>query len=196
MQKPANYIEPNDFFRETVQCLKKDEISNELGRMFQLLAERFVNHPKFVRYHHIRDDLISCAVMACIKGFPKFRPYRNSIERDENGEILTSTPVEWNGEVVDYDYKTCNNPFAFFTTCSHNEILQFLKSEYNQRNINNKMKLEFGLDADEGYLDMIRETTRQKKEEVDGDLDSSDESVYLWEDIQEVEDGDEAEWPK
>lgn len=157
-QKSKNFLEPADFFRETLVCLRNDEnISDKLGMMFQMLGEKYVNHPKFVRYHHIRDDLISCAVLACVKGFPKFRPYRNDVIRDDNGEIITSTKVEWNGELVEYDYKTCNNPFAFFTTCATNEILQFLKSEYGQKNIVNKLKLENGLEADEGYMDMMRE---------------------------------------
>lgn len=184
--KKTNYLEPADFFRETIKCLKNDEMSDKLGSMFMMLCEKYANHPRFVRYHHIRDDLVSYALLACIKGFPKFRPYRNDLVRDEEGNIILSTKKEWNGEIIEYDYKTCNNPFAFFTTCATNEILQFLKSEYNQKNVLNKMRLENGLEADVGYTDMIRDRELAEKEEaVEEEIlfDSGDEVIDIieWE---------------
>lgn len=175
--KPVNYLEPADFFRETLKCLKTDEMSDELGKMFFTLCNKYANHPRFVRYHHIREDLISFALLACIKGFPKFRPYRNDLVRDEDGNIIQSTKKEWNGEMLEYDYRTCNNPFAFFTTCAHNDMLQFLKGEYNYKNIVNKMRIENGLDADAGYNDMIRDQEAAEREttETSGDLDIPEE---------------------
>lgn len=156
--KPTkNYIEQHDFFRETLISLNRGEATDAIAVMFMKLCDKYANHQNFVRYHHIRDDLISIGVMACLKGLPKFRPYRNDLTRAENGEILTSTRVEWDGEMVEYDYKTCNNPFAFFTKCAHNDIIQFLKAEYNFKNILNKTRLLHGLEADAGYVDMMKE---------------------------------------
>lgn len=183
----TNYLEPADFFRETIICLKKDEMSEELGSMFYMLCEKYANHPRFVRYRHIRDDLISFGLLACIKGFPKFRPYRNDLVRDDEGNIIQSTKREWDGEIIEYDYRTCNNPFAFFTTCATNEILQFLKSEYNYKNIINKMRLENGMEADAGYTDMMKEREMAEKlengEEVDitSELDEDTQSIIEWE---------------
>lgn len=184
--KKTNYLEPADFFRETIKCLKKDEMSEELGAMFYMLCEKYANHPRFVRYHHIRDDLISFALLACIKGFPKFRPYRNDLVRDEEGNIIQSTKREWDGEIIEYDYRTCNNPFAFFTTCATNEILQFLKSEYNYKNIINKMRLENGMEADAGYTDMMKEREMAEK------LENGEEELLI--DLEDTEPDSLIEW--
>ena len=167
-------------------CLKEDEISENLGKMFMLLAERYANHPNYVRFFHIREDIISECIFACVKGFTKFRPYRSIIlARDEQGNITDKKQVEWNGELVEYDYKTCNNPHAYFTTCMKHVLFSYLKDEYNERNIVNKKKLELGLDADPAYMDMISEKERKERMESvyegdDGDFDVSDDLIE-WE---------------
>lgn len=178
-----NYIEPADFFRETLRSLIADEINDKLALMFMKLANKYANHQKFVRYHHIRDDLISTGIEACVKGFPKFRPMRNILERDAEGEIISSTRVEWNNKLTEYDYRINNNPFAFFTTCMHNDILQFLKHDYNERNICNKIRLENGLDADEGYMEMMRkkgEVVKEYARESENDEDSEFFNGIIW----------------
>ena len=184
-KKPKYYIEPQDFFRETIISLQRDEPTDKLAVMFMKLCEKYANHPNFVRYHHIRDDLISVGVLACLKGLPKFRPYRNELTRAENGEILTSTKVEWDGEMLEYDYRFCNNPFAFFTKCMHNEVLQMLKAEYNFKNVLNKVRLENGLEADEGYNEMIREkdAANRLEAELEKELEDDEEADDLieWE---------------
>lgn len=116
--------------------------------MFQKLSEKYVNHRNFVRYYSLREDLIATGVLACVKSFPKFRPMRGD--------------DEWNGEEVEYHYTTCNNPFAFFTTCIHNDFVHLLKKEYNQSNIINEVKLAEGLEADYGYEEMIRNREEAK----------------------------------
>lgn len=183
-----NYIQPADFFREMLISLKKDEISDELAKMFMLLAERYANHPNYVRFFHIRDDIISECMLACVKGFPKFRPYRTKIlERDEEGNILRKEIVEWHGEIVEYNYLTCNNPHAYFTTCMKHVLFHFLKNEYTERNVVNKMKLELGLEADPAYMDMISEQERKAilEDRYDGDDDDfDDEDVIEWENEQ------------
>jgi len=203
-----NYIEPREFFDETIKCLQKDQMSNTLGDMFGMLAQKYCNHPLFVRYAHIRDDLISVGILACCNAFPKFKPYRklgilikNSLVKkidaplDENGNQVAGSwysykfsgdtikfsydeiskhyenfqvliedfeeengpMIDWENENLEYDYKYHNNPFAFFTTCIRNSLIQFLKNEYNEKNIFNKLKLQSGLDADYGYTEMVKD---------------------------------------
>lgn len=176
-----NYVQPGEFFHEMLICLNKNEISDKLSRIFMMLAERYANHQNYVRFLHIREDIISECIFACVKGFPKFRPYRNIIvERDEEGNITKSEPVQWNGEIVEYDYKIHNNPHAYFTTCMKHMLLQFLKDEYNQRNICNQMKLELGLDADPGYVDMINEREAKAKLEAEAELEEQGEELIEW----------------
>lgn len=156
-KKPKKYIEPSEFFEECLKSLKKGRASEELGRMFLKLCEKYANHPAFVRYHHIRDELISAGTIGCVKAFPSFKPMRNTLIRDtETDEILESIKNEWDGEIVPYDYKIHNNPFAFFTTCIQRELLQYLKKYYNERNVVNAVRLTHGLPADAGYIDMLK----------------------------------------
>mgnify|MGYP001175443469 FL=1 len=178
-----NYIQPAEFFHEMLVCLKKDEISDDLSRMFIMLAERYANHQHYVRFVHIRDDIISECIFACVKGFPKFRPYRNIIlERDEDGVITKTKPVDWNGEIVAYDYKVHNNPHAYVTTCMNHMLRQFLKTEYNQRNICNKMKLDLGLEADQGYVDMINDQEAKARDAAEAELEENFiEDTIEWE---------------
>jgi hypothetical protein len=199
------FIEPKDFFDEVLGCLRQDEISDKLAMMFFTLAEKFCNHSQWVRYRHIRDDLISEAVLSCVRASMKFSPYNklgslliNDLVRLEDGlfkyrykgeeysfETLypsdntevdetiqthserivlmfdalkdSGSMIEWDGEDVVYDYKICYNPHAFFTMVMSNALKQFLKKEYNQKNIYNKMCLMHNIDPDFGYVEMIKE---------------------------------------
>jgi hypothetical protein len=194
-----NYIEPSDFFRATLESINHGEVSEELAKMFMALSDKYVNHPKFVRYFHLREDLIATGIMACCRAYDKFRPDRNLLTRDDEGEIIESEAVEWDGKIVDYDHTQHYNPFAFFTSVVHNAIIQVLKKEYAQRNIVNAIRLEEGLDADYGYVEMIRETEEREKEELvagkkfdeDGNLITTDSVVEEEEDspAQEVSAG-------
>jgi len=202
-KKTKLYLKPAIFFDETLSSLRDDKMSNKLGIMFQLLSTKYNNSHMFVRYSHVREDMIATGVLACVKGFDKFEPYnklglaiKNGLleQSDEDpsvfsysdsGEMITfhfqdikqhKQPITkmlqefeknndlegWDGEPLDYDHKICNNPFAFFTTCIHNSLLLFLKKEYQERNIFNKIKIQEGLEADFGYLEMVR-----KKDEED-----------------------------
>jgi hypothetical protein len=80
----------------------------------------------------------------------------------------------WEGEDLTYDHKLMNNPFAFFTTCIHNSLLLFLKKEYAERNIFNKIKLMEGMDADFGYLDMVEKKEAEKKLAEENQIDDDD----------------------
>lgn len=166
--KTVNYVEPSEFFHEVLVSLKNDEISDRLSVIFMTFASKFVNHKRFVRYRHLREDLIAVAITACVKSWSKFRPIRNNLVRDEEGNIISSTKVDWDGiTIIEYDYRTCYNPFSFFTTCASNELLQFLKDEYYQRNVMNKLLLANGFDADDGYISYVKAQEDAAKLEAD-----------------------------
>lgn len=150
MTDKENYLEPSVFYAEVVKCLIDGKMSNELGEMFTLVSTRYTNHRHFVRYYHLKEDLIATGAMACCKSFSKFEPLKRS-------------EPEWDGKTpIDYHYTRCNNPFAFFTTCVRNEWLQFLKKDYRSKNAVNALRVANGLDADYGYNDMIQNQEAEK----------------------------------
>lgn len=179
-EKNKNYIDPKDFFREMLITLRDGKISDKLAMMFTLLSERYTNHRNFVRYTHLRDDFVRIGVVACCKGWPKFRVFK---DKDN----------PWDGEtIVEYDYKTCNNPFAYFTTCIRNDFFNFLTHEYNQSNIYNKIKTENDLEPEYGYTEMIKE--QEEKERFSKVEDEEEEkSIIPEEDSEEEDDSNDGE---
>lgn len=167
-RKSRNFLEPKVMFKEMLKCLAKDQLSEEMGRMIIIFAENFVKHRNFIRYHDIREDLQSIAILGCTRAWDKFRPMRNNIlERDEEGKVAKSERVEWDGKIVDYDYKIHNSPFNFFTTVARNDLFQYLKSQhYKQKNIANELILEMGGEADYGYIDMLKEQEVREREDI------------------------------
>lgn len=170
-KKSKHYLESKDFYDETIKCQINGEISEKLARMFILLSERNANHRNFVRYTHIREDIILIGQLACAHAFKFFIPFKckeASRKWKEN-----PTPIE-------YHHEHCSNIFAFFTTCIRHDIIHFLKSEYKQSNIMNKKRISVGLDPSFGYVDMVKE--RERKEAIargDYDFDQDDdESGY------------------
>ena len=166
-----NYIDTNTMFDEWVKSSKNGKISNELGLMFYKLAEKNANHRYFVRYTHIRDELISEGVLGCIRGFPKFRPFRND---EENSKII------WDGESdIIYHHTLCNSPFSYYTRIIHNAFKQFLKQhEYKQRNISNSLRELSDLPTDEGYNDMVRQQANDDPDNPYYDHDYNDDENY------------------
>lgn len=154
--KKEFYLPPEVFFDEVLNSKRDDKVSNKLAGMFMMLSEKIANHRYWIRYSHLRSDIISENHYACIRGFDGFEPY-------QKGHIKQIGHA-WNGEEVEYDYKTCNNPHAWFTTCCMNNLKQYMKREYNQSNVINKVKVENGLDASYGYDDMVREQEAEASE--------------------------------
>lgn len=144
-----NYLEPKDFFDEIIRCLIAEQMSDKLGEMFFKVATKYANHRNFIRYYHLRDDLVSAGLLACCKSFTKFKP-------------LKMSEGEWDGEMFTYHHSVCNNPFAFFTTCIHNDWLQLLKKDYKSKNIVNAIRVKNGLEPDFGYNDMIKDKERNE----------------------------------
>jgi hypothetical protein len=161
--KKKNYLEPSDAFDELLICLQDGNMSEKLGGMIIKISEKYVNHPMFNRYVHLRQDLIANGIMACVRSYTAFRPDKNIITRDDDGEILTSTAVVWNGNLVAYDYNIHNSPFTFFTTCIRNANLQLLKKEYKQKNIINGLLVESGEEADFGYTEMMKQQEENER---------------------------------
>jgi hypothetical protein len=196
--KSKNFIEPSDMFDELLRCLKEDQMSEALGEMIILFSTNLAKHRHFIRYSHLREDIIGTAVLGCMKSWNKFRPMRNNVlSRDEEGKVLESERVEWDNKIVTYDYTIHNSPFNFFTTCARNEILQFLKTyHYKQKNLINELLVEMGEDADYGYTDMMKAKEDREREDVYGEFEddeSVDDIVYLVKEIDKVKadyDGD------
>lgn len=167
-----HYLASSDFFAALVASKITGKISDKLARMFILLSERNANHRNFVRYTHIREDIIAIGQLACLKGFDSFRPFKDKERSDEWAE---------NKVDIEYNHEWCSNSFAFFTTCIRHAIIQHLKTEYNQSNIKNKRRLELGMDASFGYTDHIKEKEDEAKraagEEVDDDFYGDDYRV-------------------
>ena len=151
------YLTGKELFDEIIKCRIKGRISNDLGMMFQLLSTKYSNHRNFVRYYHLKSDLIAAGCEACCKAFIKFRPYKDKeIEWDE------ATPI-------DFDHNIHNNSFADFTTAIHNNFLTIIKAEYRQSNILNEMRLDNGLEASLGFLEMSAEKEAQDKLDAEAD---------------------------
>lgn len=182
--KSKNFVEPREFFNELLHCMKDDEISERLGEIFLSIATKYVNHPMFVRYAHIREDLISVAAFACCKSYSKFRPDQNIIlERDEDGEVTKTKKVEWDGKIVEYDYNKHYNPLSFFTTTMRNALFQYLKSEYKESNALNAYRVDIGLEADTAYTEMMKEKEERANEAeeaglIDTDVDEDEDEEY------------------
>lgn len=190
------YITQRELFDEIIICRIKGKISNKLGTMFQLLSTKYSNHRNFVRYYHLKPDLIAAGCEACCKAFVKFRPHKDK-------------DIIWDEQsTIEFDHNIHNNSFAYFTTAIHNNFLTIVKAEYRQSNILNEMRLDNGLDASFGYTDMMSDKEEKEREEaleartiravdfsdmsvwddfseedslVDGEHD--DDSLIVWQDI-------------
>jgi hypothetical protein len=150
------YLPPDAFFEELLRSKIDGKVSDRLARMFMLLAEKTTQHRYWSRYTHIKQDMISEAVLVCVsKGFAKFKPFPDG--------------VDWDGKsIVKYNYLTCYNPHAFFTKCIFNALKAFMKAEYGVTNVRNKIRLENGLETTYGY-----DTVLEKEFGVDGDDEKS-----------------------
>lgn len=143
-EKVNFYLPPAEFFEEVLKSKIDGKISNRLGAMFLMLAEKTTNHRYWIRYVHLKDDMIAEATCACVKAFDGFKP------------LIPSQAGEWDGKtLVKYDYLTCYNPHAWFTTAIMNRLKQFMRVEYNQTNILNKAKVNAGLDPSFGYEEVM-----------------------------------------
>lgn len=74
-KKPINYMTNKEFYAELIECQKKGKISNELGKMFLMLAERYSSKANFSGYTY-RDEMVGFGIVACCAAYQKFDPKR------------------------------------------------------------------------------------------------------------------------
>lgn len=70
------YMNNATFFAELIACQKKKKMSNELGKMYTLVAEHYASHPHFSGYTY-RDEMVGGAIVACCSAFLKFDPKKS-----------------------------------------------------------------------------------------------------------------------
>lgn len=186
----GHYLTQRDLFNEIIKSRIQGEMTNELGRMFYLLSLKYSNHRWFVRYYHLKNDLIAAGVEACCRSFTKYKPYKDSKRVWDEKTPLT------------FDHTIHNNCFAYFTTSIHNNFLSVLKAEYKQSNIMNEVKLSHGYEASFGYTEMIEEQEAKEAEEQkeENQKPSSLSTVEFnkddltWEGPDMVDDDDKIDW--
>lgn len=157
-----NYLPPQDFFKFVMESKTNGYITPELSEAFMVFAEKLSHHRYWVRYTHLREDIISQTLLKCVSVYEKFRPYKGSENKDK----------VWEGE--EYYWETHNNPHAFFTTTCMNELRSLMKSEYNQTNIVNKIKCEEGLDPSYAYEEVYANEHRDDSDEDTDDIEEFD----------------------
>lgn len=166
-KNPKFYIDKKEMYDEIVKSNEKGRCSEELGRMFFRLAEKYSHHPMFRDYERkyglaFKQDLISTGLHACVKAWDKF-----------NTDL--------------YD-----NPFSFFTTCLYRAFIGYLSKEYNYSNTKNALKVDIGLRGDYGYEEMIRmkeEETFVEDEEVHHGYETPSEEEGEEEDTKTIDFG-------
>lgn len=138
--KKEGYLDNRSFVDELIYCQDQGEVSDRLAKMFMLLAEKVTLHRFFVRYP-FRDELVSEGIVACVDKYHKFD--RNRIPEG----------------------KELPNAHAYFTSICFNQIRQFLKKEYRQKNICDELKVDMEMDPSYGFRDTFEEDKRRDEEQ-------------------------------
>ena len=95
-------------WRDSAPEDKKDEriITEEFGKMIQMIAERLTNHSNFKNYtKELKQDMISYACFKCIQGIHNYN----------------------------FEFK---NAFAYFTTACYNAFVSTISKYYKDKNLN------------------------------------------------------------
>lgn len=154
MTDTKNYISPQEFFLAVVESQKAGEMTPELVRLVYKFCDNVPMHRNWIRYVHLRQDIISECVTKCVETYSKFRPYKDP-------ELANK---QWEGE--EYHWQTHNNPHAWFTSCCFNQLRTLVMKEYNQDNIKNRIKCDEGLDPTFGYDEVYKaEYNKSRKSE-------------------------------
>ena len=93
------YIRNEDLLKELKIYAETDVRTEELGKMFLLLAERYSDRGSFAGYSW-KDDMICEAVLTCIKYMHNF-------------DVTIDKP----------------NPFAYFSRIIHNSFLNYISKQ-------------------------------------------------------------------
>lgn len=167
-RKKKYYLPAEQFFNVMVDAKRRGFATNQLGEAFRLLAEKYSTHRNWIRYQHLRDEIIGECCLACMKSWNNWRPFKDK-----------DTP--WDGEELVYDYKVHNNPHSFFTTTMKNHMVNWIMSfEYNQSNIKNEIRLNQGMEVSDGYVEAMKAKEDKKKEKEEAEAVVVDTSGIVW----------------
>jgi DNA-directed RNA polymerase specialized sigma24 family protein len=100
-----NYVDNDKLLKEIVKFKETGEKSEELGKMFLLLATRYSEKGSFSGYTW-KDDMIGEAVYTCLRYMHNFK-----VDKDKA------------------------NPFAYFSKVVHNSFLNFIQKQKTHSNI-------------------------------------------------------------
>lgn len=75
--RPKPYLRNKDFLAELIECQEAGKMSDKLGEMFMMLAERYSSKYQFAGYSY-RDELVNNAIVACCNAWNKFDPGKSS----------------------------------------------------------------------------------------------------------------------
>jgi len=95
-----NYLKNENLLREIEKYNETGKQSEELGKMFLLLAKKYSEKGNFAGYTY-KDDMICEAVLTCIRYMHNFDPSKQEHP----------------------------NPFAYFSRIVHNSFLNFISKQ-------------------------------------------------------------------
>lgn len=75
-EKNQDYLSNKEMFAEVIDCQEKGRISDRLGKMFLLLANKYSSKPNFSGYSY-RDEMVSTGIVACCAAVNKFNPEKS-----------------------------------------------------------------------------------------------------------------------
>lgn len=122
--KEEGYLSNREMYEEILRCQENDVISDELGKMFMIIAKRYASKPNFRGYSYV-DEMISSGVVACCAALHKFDPTRSK------------TP----------------NPFSYYTSVVHNCFIQILNKERRHQEIRDELLIEGNMNPSFGYTE-------------------------------------------
>lgn len=78
-KEKVHYVKNADLYAEVMKCQEAGKVSNELAKMFLMMARRYATKPNFCGYSYI-DEAISLAATNCCAGYMKFNglEYKNA----------------------------------------------------------------------------------------------------------------------
>ena len=76
-KKEEGYLSNKEMLAELIACQERNLVSDKLGRMFMILANRYATKPNFSGYSY-KDEMISNGVVACVAALRKFDPMKSS----------------------------------------------------------------------------------------------------------------------
>lgn len=76
-RKNEHYLSNREMFEELMKCQENKEISDKLGNMFTLMANRYATRPNFSSYSYL-DEMIDNAIVSCCAAFMKFDSSKGS----------------------------------------------------------------------------------------------------------------------